>query len=162
MLPLPPSSSHSSNNCSWLMRVRLYSQNYFNHALKSILLNLLLIILISMGGTHSTQVLLVLWTLITILIITGSETFPKWDFKGETFKLCGENHQQHGLMSRLYQAKLTFASLSIGYEESRDPWLLLKIPVSSSCWNVSLSVADGISTLYQYNTTAAVEIQQKL
>ena len=87
-----------------------------------------------MGETVSTKILLIPWTLITILI-TSLRHFLNGISRDETFKLCDENAQQHGLMSRLYPG-----STSILWRE------LLKIPVSSSCSNVSLS-ADTVSTL---------------
>ena len=87
-----------------------------------------------MGETVSTKILLIPWTLITILIISLRH-FLNGISRDETFKLCDENAQQHGLMSRLYPG-----STSILWRE------LLKIPVSSSCSNVSLS-ANTVSTL---------------
>ena len=87
-----------------------------------------------MGETVSTKILPIPWTLITILI-TSLRHFLNGISRDETFKLCDENAQQHGLMSRLYPG-----STSILWRE------LLKIPVSSSCSNVSLS-ADTVSTL---------------
>ena len=117
MLRLSTSSSYSSHPRSSLTREMFYSQNYFS---QRNIQNHNPLFLLYGSHQHGWESFHLLWTLITILIITGSETFPKWDFKGETFKLCGENHQQHGLMSRLYiKARLTFASLLIGYDETR-------------------------------------------